>query len=171
MLRNARKLSIVIEMKNIEASGADRALTNTRQSQRQIAKIYGTLPGPITLKVAYDPYVFKASDAERFIKETSIGDNALIDTDTIGAPNLHYYEHKNIGARELNSDIILLLDSDILIADDWLRHMIAPFDDANVDFVTGRTHIETQSFLIGLRANDPAFPLAREGDVGVSETL
>jgi len=62
-------------------------------------------------------------------------------------PNMHHlsvqYEtgdssrKKNIGAAEARSELIAFLDDDVIVAQDWVEHIVALFDDPEVGLVSG----------------------------------
>jgi len=168
---NSASLGVVVELENIEAAGADRALTNLRELQRQVSTLANKPQGPIQFIVVYDSLIFSADDAQRFISETGIGDNPLIEARAVGAKGIHYYEHKNIGLAHCETDNILLMDSDILIEPQWLEHMLSAFEDEQVDFVSGNTHIETPRLFDKIYAlTDPGFPLNTQDRKGLQQT-
>jgi len=146
MLKNSRSLGIVIELENIESSGEERTFANLAELQRQIEQIDEHIPGQITLKIVFDSNLFSQAEAEEFITRTGIDRNPKIAAQAIGAPGIHYYQHKDIGAQHCDNDIILFMDSDILIQPGWLQSMIGAFDE-DVNFVCGVTYIETPTFL------------------------
>lgn len=169
--KNSLTLGVVIEMENIEASGADRTFANLAIFQQQLEHIAETLAAPVIFRVVYDSKVFQREEAERFLSETGINENPLIEASTVGAPGIHYYEHKDVGAKDLDTDLILLMDSDILIEDGWLRNLITPFADETVNFVSGQTIIETPRFLDKIYAlTVPGFPLDEPDGSGLRET-
>lgn len=171
LLKNSVTLGIVIEMENIEASGAERTLANLAVFQQQLAQMAETIITPVTLRIVYDSNVFQKEDAERFICTAGVSENPLIEAATIGAPGIHYYEHKDIGAKDLDTDLVLMMDSDILIEDNWLPSLIAPFADETVNFVSGQTIIETPRFFDKIYAlTVPGFPLDEPEGSGLRET-
>lgn len=56
-------------------------------------------------------------------------------------PAAHYYEVKSVGARAARGALIVFADSDVIVAEGWLDHMVRPFDDPALDAVVGRTAI------------------------------
>ncbi len=168
---NTASLGIVVELENIEDSGEDRALTNLRELQRQINALPDKPRGPIQFFVVYDSAIFSAADAQRFIDETGIGANTLFVAESVGAHGIHYYDHKNVGLARCETDNVLFMDSDILIEDGWLASMLSSLDDANVDYVSGNTTIETPRLFDKIYAlTVPGFPLQTQNRKGLLET-
>lgn len=166
--KNGRTVGIVIELENIKHQNAERTMQTLRALQRQITEMAPQLEEPINFMVVYDSDLFDETDAQHFIYDTGMGGNPLVRASFIGKPGISYYEQKNIGARALNDDIILLMDSDIIIQDGWLRNMIASFEDASINFVSGRTHIETPRFFDKIVAlTDKAFALPNPAERGL----
>ncbi len=171
MQKNTASLGIVVELENIETSGAERALVNLRELQRQIGALANKPHGSIQFFVVYDNQVFAAEDAMRFIDETGISANPLFAAEAVGARNIHYYEHKNVGINRCTTDNVLLMDSDILIQDRWLELLLTALEDEKVDFVSGNSPIETPRLFDKLYAlTDPGFPLHTHERTGLHPT-
>lgn len=59
------------------------------------------------------------------------------------APGLHYYELKNAGARLVRGDIVVFLDSDVIVESGWLPALIAPFGQSpEIAIVAGNTYVD-----------------------------
>lgn len=63
----------------------------------------------------------------------------------IGVAGCGYYEKKNAGARAARGALVAFLDSDVVPEPDWLRQLLAPFADREIDVVGGATYVEARS--------------------------
>ena len=59
--------------------------------------------------------------------------------------SLDYYGKKNHGFTLALGDIVVFVDSDLILEPDWLRNLIEPFADFRRSVVVGRTHLETRT--------------------------
>ena len=57
-------------------------------------------------------------------------------------PGRHYYELKNLGAREASGELIVFVDSDVIPDSDWLEQLLSPFADPATQVSCGRAYIE-----------------------------
>jgi hypothetical protein len=83
-------------------------------------------------------------------------------------PGRHYYELKNLGAREAGGDLIVFVDSDVIPEADWLEQLLAPFADPATLVSCGRAYIEPSDLYNKAFALFWFFPVrpARSGDHG-----
>ena len=170
MLKNSRSIAIILELENLEEGMEQRVQTNLLELQKQIAEIYEILPRPVTLKVVFDSKVYSADQANSFIQAAGLDRNPMITAQAIGEPNIHYYQHKDVGAAHCDDDIIICLDSDLLIEPGWLSSMAHAFD-GDVDLVCGRTLIETDGFMAKVYAlTTSGFPVETSQPSGLHPT-
>ena len=80
----------------------------------------------------------------------------------IELPNRRYYELKNEAARQATGEIIIFLDSDIIIQPGWLDKLLAPFDDPAVQISAGVTGFLPEDFLSRTFALIWFFPLPND---------
>ena len=56
-------------------------------------------------------------------------------------PGLRYYEAKNAGARLARGEILVFIDTDVMLESPWLAPMLEPFTDPSIEIVTGSTYV------------------------------
>jgi len=111
-------------------------------------------------------------DALGFVKESGIDASQMFDIDIIGVAGAGYYEQKNAGAEICDTEIIVLVDSDLVLSDGWLSNLLGSFNDPLVNFVYGATAFETntlyeKSFALTIAS----FPLGSGLKRGTETTL
>ncbi len=96
---------------------------------------------------------------EVLVPETSdIGDDELAGLTVRrfpAAPDAHYYDVKNAGARAATGSVIVFADSDVLPLDGWLDNLVGALDDPAVEAAVGNSIIRPVS-----RVTDKAFAAA-----------
>lgn len=138
-------LGIVVELDNCRHAGRSRAIQMMTALNSQARSLANRLAHPIALNVVFDPHHISNTDVADMLAEAGLDPSPHMETDLIPAPGADYYEQKNIGARCCDSEIIILVDSDILPEEGWLAALTQSFDDPTVEFVFGETRIVTNS--------------------------
>jgi hypothetical protein len=86
----------------------------------------------------------------------------LADIRLIELPGLRYYELKNEAAKRASGDIIVFLDSDIVVQPGWLDVLLEPFDNPEVQVSAGVTSFLPEDFLSRTFALAWFFPLPND---------
>jgi hypothetical protein len=146
---NVRKLhapSIVLEWETVEDGGVLRAERGLREVSRQIAELQGELRAPAEVIVCYEERVVSHQDLRSILNRAAGPDGWACPVELVCVPpGTHYYEKKNVGARESKNDIIVFLDTDLIPDPGWLRNMLSAFDDWSVSVLFGATHLDHAS--------------------------
>lgn len=80
----------------------------------------------------------------------------------IPTEDLRYYELKNHGARAVNSDFLVFLDSDVVPEPGWLAGLLSAVRQEGIDVVAGATYVEPQGLYAKAFALFWFFPLRDE---------
>ena len=142
-----RTVTIVVEWENVLLAGLDRSRRMLAQLNRQVpayAKAHGTTFELliITNPDEVDEAIPRAAVAEFVDAAQWPGRIAFLQ-----APGVHYYEQKNFGAKAAASEIVLLVDSDVIPDDGWLATLLTPFEDPATEVVAGCTYLDTRTML------------------------
>lgn len=134
-------ISIVIEWENARFAELERSRRMLRALR---AELSGLSPARATPEVyiVFDRLTIDAALVEQVVREEFDPATARAAMKIMPTDGLHYYEQKNLGAAQGESDIIIFLDCDVVPERGWLGEMIAAFDDPAVSVVGGETYVE-----------------------------
>lgn len=124
-------VSIVIEWENVLLSGSSRA---ERMLELVIAQA-NRLP-------ACRQILISATDEQPALEQRPAALRADIDWQLLHHPGSHYYALKNLGAQRACGELIVFVDSDVIPEPDWLRQLLAPFEDPAIQVSCGRAYID-----------------------------
>lgn len=122
-------VSLVLEHETVALVSADRVTEVVRELARQVREA-------------------------PFAVEVLVPEQANIDTRELAdlqvrrfhtAPDSHYYDVKNAGARAAEGHVIVFADSDVTPLDRWLVNIVRPFEETAVDAVVGNSIIRPVS--------------------------
>lgn len=137
-------LSIIIEWENADRIGVSRAKRMLAALHAQLDEVGAAGSGSEVIFL----YSQDSIDSEtiRSLVEAAGGESGWpVDIQYVAAPNGHYYEQKNFGARQARNDIFLFLDSDVVPQEKWLERLSDSLRDPSVELVCGTTFIEHQN--------------------------
>ena len=133
--------SVVIEWENARLSELERTREMLKSLREQIAQSEHPRPDIIIL---HD----KEHVSRQLIEEVVGGVSELegwpARITTIPTDGLNYYEQKNFGAQQCDTDLIVFLDSDVIPERGWLAGLLEAFEDPEVQVVHGNVYIDVQ---------------------------
>lgn len=116
------------------------------------------------LVILYDPFAIDP----RMIQDTIAG--AFGETlpasyiKILPAENMRYYELKNYGAKQTETDVLVFLDSDVIPEPGWLAALLCGITQPSVDVIGGNTYIAPESLYSRAFALFWFFPLRSAGN-------
>jgi GT2 family glycosyltransferase len=134
-------LSVVLELDNVLHSEVSRARTTLTRVLDQIRE--ARLEDRVEVLVMYDETAVRRDDAEQIVADAV---RAHPFVRLVAVHGLRYFSLKNEGARRTTGELLVFVDSDCLPEADWLRQLLAPFDRADVDVVTGNSYVDRDTF-------------------------
>jgi hypothetical protein len=135
-------LSVMVELDNILHSTIDRARTMLVRLLDQLRQ--NELEPRAEILVTYDETAVSLTDVHRIVSPTVMAEYPFIQF--VATRGLRYFSLKNEGARRAKGEILLFVDSDCLPEDGWLRELLQPFRDSEIDIVTGNSYIDRDTF-------------------------
>ena len=140
-------VSIVIEWENALLSDVDRARRMLATLSEQ-AQVYARSHNcRFELVVAYDPGRIDVSVPRSTVENEVDPAKWPGEIRYIEAPELHYFEQKNLGAVSTTSEAVVFLDSDVVPDAGWLGHMLDALDRTEVQVVGGHTYLAQDTLM------------------------
>jgi hypothetical protein len=138
--------SILIEWETGPACRPQRPRRGLAELRRQIQDLGGSVAAPVETVICRDPDRASAESLAAALADTGGADTwpGVLRVVASAVP-LPYYQKKNHAAARASHDLILFLDSDVVIEPGWLQAMVAPFRDWRVAALVGHTHLEAGS--------------------------
>ena len=136
-------LSVIVELDNLLHGEVSRAQAMFDRLGRQIREI-DELRGRVEILAPYDEDELAAHEAEGIVGP--VATSADLPVELVPARGLRYYELKNEGARRAGGEILLFVDSDVLPEEGWLRQLLDPFQDDQIDVVAGNSYVDRDTF-------------------------
>lgn len=157
-----RHLSIIVEFENATLHGLEEMAELGAELKRQVSATDNI--GRLELLCAYpgSDAGSELSDVRATAAKISQEMGGLMDIRLIELPNRRYYELKNEAARQATNDIIVFLDSDIIVQPGWLGQLLEPFDDPETQISVGLTSFLPEDFLSRTFALVWFFPLQND---------
>ncbi len=153
-------VGFVFELDNIRTSAIWRADAMLEQVVRQIGRQSNRLVEPAQFIIVYDPSTLPPSEVEGFLAKHDLSQYRFLDFQLIAKEGLGYYAQKNYGAKLIQRDLIFLIDSDIVVEDEWFERLVAAFDDPSVAVAFGNVRLESNTFFERAFAlSTPAFSM------------
>ncbi len=135
----------MVELDNARTADPARPAAMLRALQAQSGRLSNRFAQPVAVKVVFDPLAVPPDHIDTLLRESGIADATWLDVALLPSPHARYYEQKNIGAQACQTDVVLLVDSDIIPEEGWLEGLLESFAEPDVSFVFGETRIETSS--------------------------
>lgn len=135
-------LSVIVELDNVLHGEVTRARTMLARLLDQIRE--NELELRVEVLVMYDETAIPPGDVQRIVTATTTAENPFVRV--VPTRGLRYYSLKNEGGRQAKGDILVFVDSDCLPEDHWLRRLLEPFHNSEVDIVTGNSYIDRDTF-------------------------
>jgi cellulose synthase/poly-beta-1,6-N-acetylglucosamine synthase-like glycosyltransferase len=143
----APTFSISIEWENSRFA----ELNRTRRMLRQLREELADLPPPgepPEILFLYDRHTIDGDLVDRVVDEEWRAGSVPAQWRIVPTDGLRYYQQKNLGAALTTGEVLIFLDCDVVPEPGWLRAMLSPFNDPDVDVVGGETYVE----LTGVRS-------------------
>ena len=153
--------SVVIEWENARLSELQRTREMLKALREQIAQ--SEHPRPETI-ILHDKEHVGRQLIEDIIGEACKLEAWPADIRIIPTDGLNYYEQKNFGAQQCDTDLITFLDSDVIPERGWLAGLLEAFEDPDVQVVHGNVYIDVQGLYSKAFALFWFFPRRAEGN-------
>lgn len=140
-------VAVVIEWENALLSDVDRARAMLRQVNTQAVAYARGHNTRFELVVMYDPNAVPLETPKTTVEEQIDPRNWPGEIRFVEAPDLHYFEQKNLSTRATKADAILFVDSDVVPDDGWMANLLEALDRPDVDLVSGQTYLATDTLL------------------------
>lgn len=157
-----RNVSIIVEFENATLHGLEELVELGAELKRQVLSTDNI--GQMELLCAYPDNDGGAelANARATIANISQQLAGLMEVRLLELPGRRYYELKNEAARQAKNDIIIFLDSDIIVQPGWLGQLLEPFSDPDIQVSVGLTSFLTENFLSRTFALVWFFPLLND---------
>lgn len=150
-------VSIIIEWDNARLSAASRAISMLEALRHQASEA----AFDAEFLVLFDDEQINADDLRDLIHQHLVaGALSQARCELVPAGQTRYYDLKNKGAQMAKGEIIVFVDSDVLLEANWLNELTAPLrSDPQVHVVAGETYMSTNSLMEKAFALHWFFPL------------
>jgi len=135
-------LSVIVELDNLLHGKVTRTRTMLTRLFDQIRE--NRLEPRVEVLVAYDETVLGPQDVHRIVTASTPGESLVVQL--VATKGLRYYSLKNEGARQAKGEILLFVDSDCVPEEHWLRRLLEPFRNPEINIVTGNSYIDRDTF-------------------------
>lgn len=153
--------SIVVEWENVILAEDVRCFTLLSRLKQQITQ---------SAKMIEVIFLFNPHQIDQQVIETALDEyfhfphNQAV-VRVIPVPDKHYFELKNAGARHANGKIIVFLDSDVIIEQQWLASLISTFEhNQHINVMAGHTYLANETLLDKVMSLSWFFPLRNPHD-------
>ncbi len=153
----------MIEWENAKLSDFERARRMLETLGEQIRALRSRLPGPPEVVLLCDREEMDGKAVQEAVAET-LGDPDLAVLKFVETDGADYFQQKNIGVRHAESEVVILLDSDVVPQRGWLEALVGAMADPERDVVAGQTAMSLESFSGRAFALFWIFPPERGGD-------
>jgi len=139
-------VSIVVEWENILLAESGRCHRMLRRLvlEAETAVAEGLAANPIELLVCYDAEEVDGSAVAADVAMELPDHSPTLPHRLVPVAGAEYYELKNVGAREVEGDLVVFVDSDVIPEPGWLASLIRPFADEAVGVVAGNSYLEPE---------------------------
>jgi hypothetical protein len=118
--------------------------------------------GRLELIVLYDRDELPGDEVRRLVTGAIPEGDSALDLRVVGTGSGTYYELKYEGLRLAEGDVVVFVDSDVVPEEGWLRGLLDPFDDPEVQVVSGNSYIDPEGLVGKAFALFWFFPLRAE---------
>jgi len=139
--------TVVIEWgRFLQTDEAWRTKTMLKRLNEQILQISEKISNA-EIMIIFDPGEIGASEIKEFAIKQLLPCLKIINFRVIPSPGLLYYEMKNFAASQSSNELIILVDSDVIIDDSWLMEFLESFKNPKVNVVSGHTYLALNTLL------------------------
>lgn len=132
------KVSVIIEWENMELAGDVRAAAAMMELADQIADLRNE--ARVQVLVVYGGEAQSLEAIPPRLRQVA-------DLELVSVPGCSYYELKNEGAMRASGDVLVFLDSDVIVEDHWLARILDAISSSGVDLVGGSIAVEPSSLV------------------------
>ena len=130
-------VSVVVEWETALATGDARAALSIRALHRELLDV------PAEVIIPFDPREVTQGSIVDAVRQAGQWPGRV---DVVAVPEgTDYYGKKNFGFDRSTGEIVVFVDSDIIVEPGFLRSLVEPFRDFRKSVVVGRTHLDTAS--------------------------
>jgi hypothetical protein len=139
--------SFVIEWDNARLSELGRTRLMLKALQEQVVAHRPKPARPPEIVILYDRHQVDPALIHQVLDETVDPSlwNAVIRV--VPTDGLAYYELKNFGARQVDGEVTLFIDSDTIPEPGWFDALMSAIEQPHIDVVGGNTYVRPDRFL------------------------
>lgn len=156
--------SVVIEWENAKLSELDRARRMLESLGAQTRQLGPSEARAKDLVILHDPGAVAPELIRRLLTEAMGQPPCFGTVKVVPVEGKAYYELKNHGATQTDSDILVFLDSDVIPDPGWLQRLLAPIATGDAVVVGGNTYVRPESLYTKAFALFWFFPPMSDGD-------
>ncbi len=138
--------SIAIEWENARFAELERTRRMLRALREQLCDLPAQ-PEPPQIIFIYDREVIDGEMVQNVVAEEFKPELVPARTRIIATQGLRYYEQKNFGALQTDTEVKIFLDCDVVPEPGWLAALLDSFQNPEVGTVAGQTYIEYDNTL------------------------
>jgi hypothetical protein len=158
--KNPHSFAVVIEWENAISAGNERARQMLAELRNQINELKNfsvdtkeptetsylkSFRFPAEVIISFDTHEVVEAELRWLARELIPESDNNINLRILPSPLSGYYGLKTNGINHTDADLVILLDSDVIPKEGWLRNMLATFSDDKVNVVLGNTYIDEKS--------------------------
>jgi glycosyltransferase involved in cell wall biosynthesis len=154
-----KDVSIIVEFENATLKGLEELSEFVTLLKDEVTRVHNTARFELLCAYPGANAVAGLPNVQATLSNIQSQLKDLAEVRLIELPGLRYYELKNEAAKKASGDVIVFLDSDIVVQPGWLDVLLKPFDDPEVQVSAGLTGFFPEDFLSRTFALIWAFPL------------
>lgn len=139
-------IAVIVEWENADDIPETMALSNLLNLGDRIVEARDDYADTATLVMVCDPTKSSRVGFEKAHDAMKARFGNAMAIVPLEVPNSEYTDQKIAGVAASQSDIVVFADSDVRYRSGWLSTMLEPFDDASVDYTTGRNVMMVDDF-------------------------
>jgi len=159
---NLGTLTVIAEWENAEDLADQTALANILNLAERIVEVRDIVAGKPGFVMVSDPLVSNAAAFGKVLSELCKQYGEKLAITSLDCPGGEYTDQKIAGVAATDSDIIAFADSDCRYHRDWLRTLLAPLANPDIDYAHGRNIMMVDSIWGQAAAVYWFYPLAQE---------
>ncbi len=138
--------TVVIEWENAKLSDFDRSRQMLASLAEQIRELRSRLESQPEIIVLHDRVEIDGKRVEQAVAET-LGEPDLAILRFVATDHRSYYQQKNIGASQAETEVVIFLDSDVIPQPRWLETLLETIAEPHIEVVGGNTFMDAETFL------------------------
>jgi hypothetical protein len=157
-----KTVSIIVEMENATLKGLEELTEFIAVLKNEVTLAHNTARFEILCAYPGRDTISALPSVQATLSNMQVELGELADFQLVELPGLRYYELKNEAAKKASGDIIVFLDSDIVVQPGWLQVLLEPFKDRDVQVSAGVTGFLPEDFMSRTFALIWFFPLPND---------